>query len=112
MIREPAQRRGVHDANRLTDVLVRRQNLAPGRYPDGGCLYLEVEESDARRWLLRLVVNGKRRDMSLGPVRDIPLAEAREKAREARRMAREGSSEMIASNLKGQRVALPGPKCA
>lgn len=59
---------------------------APGRHSIGGVagLMLEVAPSGARSWILRIVVAGKRRDMGLGGFPDVPLARAREKAREAR----------------------------
>lgn len=40
----------------------------PGRYGDGQGLYLLVRPHDARFWLFRYTVNGKMREMGLGPV--------------------------------------------
>jgi hypothetical protein len=57
-------RRGPHPVKRLTAVAVR--NLGPGRHAGGDVLYLEVGQSGARRWFLRTVVNGRRRDVGLG----------------------------------------------
>jgi integrase len=58
----------------------------PGRYPVGGVagLYLKVAPSGSRSWVLRVVIAGKRRDAGLGGYPDVPLAQAREKARKAR----------------------------
>ena len=39
---------------------------APGRYADGNCLYLYIDGQGSKRWVLRIVVRGKRRDMGLG----------------------------------------------
>ena len=61
-----------------------------GRYADGNGLYLIVDEAGAKRWLLRIVVHGRRRDLGLGSLRLVSLAEAREKARHYRKIAREG----------------------
>lgn len=61
-----------------------------GRFADGNGLYLIVDPSGAKRWVLRTMVRGKRRDIGLGGLKLVPLAEAREKAAEFRRMAREG----------------------
>lgn len=52
---------------------------AHGRYRDGGGLYLVVDHQ-GRRWMLRVQVNGKRRELGLGSVNDVSLAKAREKA--------------------------------
>jgi integrase len=64
--------------------------LEPGRYADGNGLYLVVEPSGAKRWVLRTIVRGKRRDMGLGGLSLVSLAEAREKALACRKLAREG----------------------
>jgi len=62
----------------------------PGRYCDGNGLYLVVDPSGAKRWMLRTVIHGKRRDIGLGGLRLVSLAEARAKALEYRRLARDG----------------------
>ena len=58
---------------------------AEGVYAVGGVqgLYLRVE-GGSRSWVLRYVVGEKRRRMGLGPFPTVTLAQAREKAREAR----------------------------
>jgi integrase len=72
---------------------LRVKNLsAPGRYADGNGLYLVVDPSGAKRWVLRTVVQGKRRDIGLGGLRLVTLAEARAKALEYRKLAREGGN--------------------
>jgi integrase len=65
---------------------------SPGLYAVGGVagLYLQVIESGARSWLLRALMGGKRRDMGLGGFPDVTLAQAREKAREARNRVERG----------------------
>ena len=67
-----------------------RQLTKPGRYSDGNGLYLVVDPSGARRWLLRIVVQRRRRDIGLGSARLVPLTTARETAIEMRRIARDG----------------------
>jgi integrase len=78
-----------HPEKALTAVGVRNQNRA-GRYADGNGLYLVVDPSGAKRWVLRTVVNGRRRDIGLGSLRLVSLAEAREQASTYRRVARDG----------------------
>ena len=73
----------------LTAVAV-KQLAKPGRYSDGNGLYLVVDPSGARRWLLRIVVQRRRRDIGLGSARLVPLSMARERAIEMRRLARDG----------------------
>jgi integrase len=62
----------------LTVLQVR--HAKPGRYADGNGLYLHVRESGSRAWVLRAVVNGKRKDFGLGSVAQLGLAQARIKA--------------------------------
>jgi len=57
---------------------------------DGGGLYLSVKSSGAKSWILRTVVHGRRRDLGLGSASLVTLAEARERARTLRKVAREG----------------------
>ena len=89
----PAPRRktkpkGRHPHKRLSAAFVR--SAPPGRYCDGNGLYLFVQPSGARSWVQRLVIRGRRRDFGLGGVALVSLAEAREKARANRKLAREG----------------------
>jgi integrase len=66
---------------------------APGMYNDGGGLYLQVTGSDdtpRKSWLFRYAVAGRERQMGLGPLSDVPLAEARDRASAAREMRRAG----------------------
>ncbi|MET3841932.1 site-specific integrase [Bradyrhizobium sp. OAE829] len=78
-----------HPQKALTSVRI-NSLAAPGRYADGNGLYLVVDPSGAKRWVLRIVVRGTRRDIGLGGLRVVSLAEARAKALEFRRVAREG----------------------
>ena len=75
-----------------------------GRHSDGNGLYLLVKPSGSRSWVLRVQHNGRRRDFGLGTAItgmldvDVPLqkrtsltfAQAREKARLARELAKAG----------------------
>jgi integrase len=62
----------------------------PGRYADGGGLYLFIPRPGYKLWTFRYQLNGKPREMSLGPVADVGLAEARDLAAHARRLTRDG----------------------
>ena len=80
--------KGRHPHKRLSAAFVR--SAPPGRHCDGNGLYLYVQPSGARSWVQRLVIRGRRRDFGLGSVALVSLAEAREKARANRKLAREG----------------------
>ena len=62
----------------------------PGRHSDGGGLYLNITASGARSWVFMWKADGKRREMGLGPLRDVPLAKARERAAEVRQKLSDG----------------------
>ena len=83
------KRRGKHPDKALNAAKVRGLSR-PGRHADGNGLYLVVDPSGAKRWMLRTVVAGRRRDIGLGSVRLVGLAEAREKAAQYRKLARGG----------------------
>ncbi|MBP2227181.1 integrase [Azospirillum agricola] len=95
------KRTGRHPEKALTAVTVR--NAKPGRHADGNGLYLEVDESGARRWLLRIMVQGKRRDIGLGSTSLVSLAEARDTAIAMRKVARAGG-DPLAERQKALRV--------
>ena len=62
----------------------------PGRYTDGDGLMLIVAAGGARSWMLRARIDGKRRDIGLGSLKVLTLAEARAKATELRRQIAQG----------------------
>lgn len=78
-------------AKELSALEVGRLKL-PGLHFVGGVrgLALQVAPGGARTWVLRFTIAGKRRDMGLGGFPEVPLAGAREKAREARAKADQG----------------------
>ena len=85
------KRKGKHPHKELSAIKV-RQIKEPGRYVDGNGLYLVVDPSGAKRWVLRMTVHGKRRDIGLGGVSKVSLEEARERTLEAHKAAREGAN--------------------
>ncbi|MCO4839125.1 MAG: tyrosine-type recombinase/integrase [Rhodobacteraceae bacterium] len=74
--------------NVLTQMKAR--NLGPGKHFDGQGLMLVKSRKDAGKWLLRIVIEGRRREMGLGRWPDVSIAEARESASNARKKLREG----------------------
>ena len=50
--------------------------LEPGKHCDGAGLWLVKSNRKAGKWVLRITVFGKRREMGLGPWPDVPLSEA------------------------------------
>jgi integrase len=65
----------------------------PGYYGDGGGLYLQVSKTGTKinkSWIFRFMLNGKARDMGLGRFPDFTLKQARERARENRRLLADG----------------------
>lgn len=62
----------------------------PGLFGDGGGLYLRIGPTGAKSWAFRSVIRGKRRELGLGSVDLVTLAEARERAAAFRKVARDG----------------------
>ncbi|WP_375460590.1 tyrosine-type recombinase/integrase [uncultured Enterovirga sp.] len=58
----------------------------PGRHSDGGGLYLIVDPAGAKRWLFIYRRDGKQKEMGLGGLGAVSLAEARRKRDEARKL--------------------------
>jgi integrase len=89
-------------SNKLTALAVSRQST-PGRYADGGGLYLQVAAGGTKAWLFRYMRDGEARAMGLGPIDIVPLADAREKARECRRQLLDGADPIAARRDERQR---------
>ena len=87
-VRPKTKPTGRHPSNALSAAFLR--SAPPGRYADGNGLYLFVQPSGTRSWIQRLVVRGRRRELGLGSLALVPLAEAREKALANRKLARQG----------------------
>lgn len=91
-------------SGKLTKKLV--ENLGPGRHGDGAGLYLVVDPSGARRWIVRVTVKGQknrkgaplRTDFGLGGADVVTLNQARERALEYRRMAKSGLNPRFNAN--------------
>src|SRR5690349_13228373 len=99
---EHTKRKGRHPEKALSATRVRTVT-APGRYTDGNGLYLIVDVSGAKRWLLRTVVKGKRCDIGLGGLTVVSLAQARDEAARLRRIAR-ADGDPLAERRKAKRV--------
>lgn len=84
---------GPHVERKLNATFVKK--APPGRYCDGGGLILHVNKTGARRWFLRVVAHGVRKDYGIGPLSFVSLTEARETAGKMRKIARMGGDPLI-----------------
>ena len=84
---------------------LKAKNLHEGKYADGQGLWLVKSERTRGKWVLRVVLQGKRREMGLGRWPDVSIAEARELAAEARRKARSGI-DPISERVEGRSAAV------
>jgi hypothetical protein len=71
------------EIQRLTALAVTRASK-PGLYADGAGLYLRVSRNGSKSWALRFTLRGKPREMGLGGLTKVTLADARKKAADAR----------------------------
>lgn len=92
----------MREANKLTPLVVKAANR-PGLIGDGKGLYLQVSAFGTKSWLYRYMIDGQARKMGLGAVDAVPLAKAREKARQARELVADGIDPIEARNQ--ERVA-------
>jgi hypothetical protein len=82
---------------------------APGRYRDQEVrgLYLEVRGPSTRSYVLRYQLNGKERWMGLGSTDTFSLEQARQRARDARRMLSDKVDPMEAGGSGNGRASIP-----
>ena len=67
------------------------ETVDAGSYPIGGNLYLRVRPSGSRAWVFRFVTSGKAREIGMGALDILSLAEARLKAADMRKAVAAGS---------------------
>lgn len=92
---------GIH---KLTALQVQRFT-EPGYYGDGGGLWLQITKNGGRSWVFRFRLFGKNREMGLGPVHTISLAQAREKALLCRQLVLDGRDPIEERNAQRLKVA-------
>jgi len=62
----------------------------PGKYSDGGGLWIYKRKDGGAQWVLRYTLHGRRHEMGLGAYPLVTLKEARESAEEWRAVVRQG----------------------
>lgn len=82
----------------------------PGLYGDGGGLTLQITATGVKSWLFRYMVAGKPFGMGLGPTHTVSLAEARQKALEARKLLNDGINPLVAKKKSQIAAALADAK--
>jgi integrase len=89
--------------HRLTDRAVRAAKK-PGLLADGGSLYLQIKSPAAKSWIFRYESGGRQHYLGLGSLDTLTLAEAREKALQARKLRLEGKDPL--EHKRAQRAAI------
>lgn len=97
-----ASNRQLHKLNALKV----SKETTPGYYADGGGLYLQISASGSRSWIYRFSLARRAREMGLGPVSAISLAEARALAAQCRKLVSEGTDPIEARNSERERAML------
>ena len=62
--------------SKLTNIQLKSKNKT-GRYPDGNHLYFVIGKNGNQNWTIIYTINGKKREMGLGPYPEISLKSAR-----------------------------------
>ena len=78
----------------------------PGMYGDGHGLWLQVSGTGGKSWIFRFKIAGRAREMGLGSAHTFSLAEARERARECRKLTADGLDPVEIRKGKRQEAAL------
>jgi integrase len=81
--------------NKLSAVALKKK-LRPGKYGDGGGLYLSVRPNGNAYWIFHYMLDGQKHGMGLGGLRTVSLKEAREAARDYRQQLRDGIDPLTA----------------
>ncbi|KRA76339.1 integrase [Caulobacter sp. Root656] len=87
--------------SRLSSLAVGRLK-EPGMYADGGGLYLQISRSGTKSWIFRFALEGREREMGLGPLHTIGLSDARLLATEARKLKLRGEDPIEARKAERQ----------
>src|SRR5579875_209890 len=95
----PGARRQSHKLSHRTV-----QTAKPGRYGDGAGLWLVVSPSGARKWVFRFSWQGRVTETGLGGCPAAGLAEARQKAAEARKLLAAGINPIEARKRAGRKT--------
>ncbi|MEZ9779210.1 tyrosine-type recombinase/integrase [Vibrio cyclitrophicus] len=77
------------------EALIKAGGERTQRHADGEGLYLVVPASGTASWMLRFTSNKKRREMTLGKVKDLPLSDARLEAATKMKQVREGFDPLL-----------------
>jgi integrase len=77
----------------------------PGRYSDGEGLILKLISPGKGSWILRVQVDGRRRDIGLGTLGDHSLSEARDLARDVRKRLKAGID--VLAERRKERLEVP-----
>jgi Arm DNA-binding domain len=82
----------------------------PGLFADGNGLYLQVTATGAKTWIFRYKLGGRRRDMGLGSTSIVSLADARQRALDAKRLVAAGVDPIEAKRAEAAAQAVGAAK--
>lgn len=88
----------------LTAIQLRNLKAA-GRYSDGSGLILVLNKSGKASWIVRVQVDGRRRDIGIGSYSDLSLGAARELAADVRRQVKAGVD--VVAERKREKLVVP-----
>ena len=82
------------------------QATKPGLLADGGGLYLRIGPSGSKSWIFRYMLDGRARDMGLGPLHTVSLSRARQLATEYRLLKQDGHDPIESRKGERKRIRL------
>lgn len=96
---------------KLNSIAITKAKL-PGYYGDGDGLWLQIAKGGSKSWVFRFTLHGKRREMGLGPLHTIGLADARKRAQECRLLVLDRTDPIEQRRLTQARDGITFDKCA
>lgn len=85
--------------NKLSVLKIKNLKLV-GYYNDGNGLYLQISKFNSKNWVFRYKFANKKREMGLGSINILTLAEARQKVIELKKMLLDGLDPITLKNEK------------
>jgi integrase len=99
--------RGINKLSARTIATAKCTNKSAAVFSDGGGLYLRVTPTGAKSWIFRYMFAGRSHDVGLGPTHTVTLAEARDAARELRKLKYAGDDPLLSRRAARVRVTIP-----
>ena len=91
--------------SKLTNIQLKSKNKI-GWYPDGNHLYFVIGKNGNQNWTIIYTINGKKREMGLGPYPEISLKSARLKRDSLKALIIQGKDPLVERDKQREQKSL------